>query len=75
MGQGNGYHCTKCDFSFEAHLEVGFAFPTVYKEIIDSARNGESERTLKRGSPGTALCLDIGSAAGCSWLCRKKRKS
>ena len=41
MGQGNGYHCTKCDFSFEAHLEVGFAFPTVYKEIIDSARKGE----------------------------------
>lgn len=41
MGQGNCYRCTKCDYEFTAYLGVGFAFPQVYKDMMESARKGE----------------------------------
>lgn len=41
MGRGNRYHCTKCDYSFTAYLGVGFAFPRVYKEMMESAHKGD----------------------------------
>lgn len=48
MGQGNVYRCTKCDFAFEAYLGVSFAFPMVYREIMDAARNGKLGDKLQK---------------------------
>ena len=48
MGQGNTYHCARCDYSFEAYLGVGMAFPMVYRETVEKAKLGKLGRTLQR---------------------------
>ena len=40
MGQGYEFKC-KCGYSFAPYLGVGFLFPSLYQELIDSAREGE----------------------------------
>lgn len=48
MGEGYVLSCINCGYSFGANLGVGFAFPSVYRETIESAQKGELSEKLQK---------------------------
>ena len=47
MGSGYFRKCPKCGFEFQDQNGVGFLFPSVYKEIIQKAQNGELGKEIQ----------------------------
>lgn len=41
MGEGYGFSCKNCGYTFQANLGIGFMFPSVYEEVMNKARSGK----------------------------------
>ena len=47
MGYGKIFRCKKCGYVYEMFTGIGMAYPMVYEETMEAARNGELGETLK----------------------------
>ena len=47
MGYGKIFRCKKCGYVYEMFTGIGMAYPMVYEETMETARNGELGETLK----------------------------
>ena len=47
MGEGRHYYCKKCGYTFEADLGIGYMYPAVYHDTMESARSGRFGDAIK----------------------------
>ena len=69
MGYGKIFRCKKCGYVYEMFTGIGMAYPMVYEETMETARNGELGETLKSFVIEHSDCaLDISRAP---YVCEK----
>lgn len=48
MGRGFKYHCKKCGFDEDVHMECGMMFPRVYESVFNGAKEGKFGKRWKK---------------------------
>ncbi|MBQ7220014.1 MAG: hypothetical protein IJS28_03440 [Synergistaceae bacterium] len=77
MGEGKGYICPECGYSFTAMLGIGMRFPYVYRETVSAMKHGElgeeAQKFFAEHPDGAVSCeLVMMKCAGCGeYDCRK----